>query len=222
MNEVELIRDYPALVADNLQHDEIDIGLVPVSVIPHLGEHHIVTNYCIGCDGAVASVCIFSEVPIEEVKTVLLDYQSRTSVALAKLLLKEYWKIEPELIDTKDEYQSEIGGTTAGLLIGDRALAHRKSSKFIYDLGEAWKLHTGLPFVFAAWVSNKKLPPHFIIDFDEANGAGLQDIDAVVVLNPYPDFDLKKYFTEHISYVFDAEKRKGLGVAFLKKVKTQC
>lgn len=219
MNEVELIRDYPASIAAKLQNNEIDIGLVPVAIIPHLNEHHLITNYCIGCDGPVASVCIFSEVPINEIKTVLLDYQSRTSVALAKLLLKEFWKIEPEFIDTKSEYQSEISGTTAGLLIGDRALAQRKTSKFIYDLGEAWKVHTGLPFVFAAWVSNKKLPPNFVIDFDEANGAGLQNIDAVVALNPYADFDLKKYFTERISYVLDEKKRMGLEM-FLDKIKT--
>lgn len=220
MNEVELLRDYPALVAAKLQENKIDVGLVPVAVIPHLSEYHIITNYCIGCDGPVASVCIFSEVPIEEIKTVLLDYQSRTSVALAKLLLKEYWKIEPALVYTKDEYQSQISGDTAGLLIGDRALAQRKTSRFVYDLGEAWKLHTGLPFVFAAWVSNKKLPPRFIIDFDEANGAGLEDIDAVVALNPYPDFDLRKYFTEHISYELDALKRKGLEL-FLEKIKNE-
>ncbi len=98
------------------------MGLVPVAVIPQLPESRIITDYCIGCNGPVASVCIFSNVPMEQVKRVYLDYQSRTSVQLAKILLKEYWKSEAELVETKgDEYLSQIEGTTAGLVIGDRA-----------------------------------------------------------------------------------------------------
>ena len=121
-----LIEDYPARVARMLLEGTIDVGLVPVAVIPHLQEHHIITDYCIGCTGPVASVAIFSEVPIQKIEKVLLDYQSRTSVALAKLLLRKYWKIEPELVDTTGlagaNYRTSIKGTTAGVVIGDRAL----------------------------------------------------------------------------------------------------
>ena len=54
-----------------------------------MDEYHINTRFCIGCDGPVASVCLFSEVPVEEIRTVLLDYQSRTSVALAEILFEK-------------------------------------------------------------------------------------------------------------------------------------
>lgn len=165
IERIELIQDYPSRIASMLLDGSIDLGLVPVTIIPQLTEAHIITDYCIGCDGEVASVCLFSEQPLEEVEEILLDYQSRTSVALLRLLLEEYWKFSPKLIDTKEEYQSRIKGTTAGLLIGDRALAQRKISPYIYDLGEAWKNHTGLPFVFAAWVSNRQLPSTFITGF---------------------------------------------------------
>jgi len=216
MEQIKLIQDYPARIAGKLLEESIDLGLVPVSVIPHLEESHIVTDYCIGCNGPVASVCLFSEVPLEEVDQVLLDYQSRTSVALTKVLLREYWQLSPELVDTRNEYQSRIKGTTAGLLIGDRALAQRKVSPYIYDLGEAWKNHTGLPFVFAAWVSNKKLPPHFISAFNQANRSGVNHIDEVIAANPSAVFDLKKYFTAHINYELDNEKREGLQLFFEK------
>jgi chorismate dehydratase len=209
-----LIEDYPANVARMLMEGTIDVGLVPVAVIPHLKEHHIITDYCIGCAGAVASVGIFSEVPVEKIEKLLLDYQSRTSVALAKVLLKKYWKIEPELVDTSGlagaDYRASIKGATAGVVIGDRALEQRKVSTYMYDLGEAWIDFTGLPFVFAAWVSNKPLPPDFISEFNAANKGGLQHIETVVAENPYPVFDLHKYYTEHISYELTEEKRKGL------------
>jgi len=175
-----LVEDYPANVARMLVEGSIDVGLVPVAVIPHLKEHHIISDYCIGCTGPVASVAIFSEVPIDEIQTVLLDYQSRSSVALAKVLMREYWQIHPQLSDTKSDYRSLIKGTTAGVVIGDRALQQRKTSKYIYDLGEAWIQYTGLHFVFAAWVSNKPLPDNFIIEFNAANKLGLQHIDEVV------------------------------------------
>jgi chorismate dehydratase len=210
VNDLLLIEDYPSNIARMLVEGTIDVGLVPVAVIPHLKEHHIITDYCIGCEGPVASVAIFSEVPMEKIEKVLLDYQSRTSVALAKVLLRKYWNIEPELIDTKEDYRAQIKGTTAGVVIGDRALQQRKVSPYIYDLGEAWIQMTGLPFVFAAWVSNKQLPAGFIEAFNEANKMGLQHIETTVEQNPYTIFDLRQYWTEHISYELTPNKRKGL------------
>lgn len=205
-----LIEDYPSNVARLLLDGSIDVGLVPVAVIPHLREYHIVTDYCIGCTGPVASVALFSEVPVNQVQQVLLDYQSRTSVALAKILMREYWQIQPTVTDTKSDYRSHIKGATAGLVIGDRALEQRKVSPYIYDLGEAWKEFTGLPFVFAAWVSNKPLPENFVHEFNAANKLGLENIETVVAENPYPIFDLHSYYTEHISYGLTDEKRMGL------------
>ena len=210
IKEIELIIDYPSRIAAMLLEDRIDVGLVPVAVIPRMKDYYINGDICIGSDGPVASVCLFSETPIEKIEKVLLDYQSRTSVQLARVLLKEYWKIEPELIDGGKDYRDHIKGTTAGVVIGDRALAQRKISPYIYDLGEAWKDMTGLPFVFAAWISNKPLDPSFVRKFDAANRAGLDQIDKVVAENPYPLFDLHAYFTRYLDYTLDPSKRAGL------------
>ena len=217
-NSIELTEDYPSRIAAMLLNDEIDVGLVPVAIIPALKEYHIISDYCIGATGEVASVCLFSDVPIDEVKEVLLDYQSRTSVRLAKILLKEYWKVNPLLTNAKADFRQHIKGTTAGLVIGDRAFEQRKVAAYVYDLGKAWKDLTGLPFVFAAWISNKKLEADFIIAFNAATGAGMQVLNEIVEQNPYPLFDLKKYFTEHISYTLDDEKKAGLNL-FLEKLK---
>ena len=216
-DSITLINDYPSRIAAMLQHDEIDAGLVPVVIIPHLRESHIITDYCIGTEGAVASVCLFSEVPLEKIEKVLLDYQSRTSVALVRILLKDHWKISPELTGAKEDFRDHIRGTTAGVVIGDRALEQRKISRYVYDFGEAWKQLTGLPFVFAAWISNKPLSQDFITSFSAANRFGLERIDEVVVKNPYTIFDLKRYYTQCISYDLTEAKRQGLAL-FLEKL----
>ena len=215
--EVDLILEHPAKIADMLKNNEIDVGLVPVAVIPQLKEHHIISDYCIGCDGEVASVCLFSEVPLQKIERVLLDYQSRTSVELLKILIKEYWQINPEIIATSEDYRNDIKGTTAGLIIGDRALEQRKVSKYIFDLGAEWKKFTELPFVFAAWISNKKLDDSFIDSFNKQNLTGLRQIDKVVAENTYHIFDLKAYYTSYINFYLDDKARKGLHL-FLNKL----
>jgi len=216
--EIELVEDYPSKIAQMLVDDKIDIGLVPVAATLRLNEWHIHSNYCIGSDGAVASVCIFSEVPMVEIKTVYLDYQSKTSVNLAKILLKEYWRKDVEFIDaTGEDFREHITGTTGGVVIGDRALEQRKKSKYIYDLGQAWKEHTGLPFVFAAWIANKKLPEKFSTAFNEANAFGLKSIEQVIKENQFLHFDLKEYYSSCISYELDEQKKRGLKL-FLSKL----
>lgn len=216
-DRVELKIDFPSKIASMLLEDSIDVGLVPVVVIPEMKEHYIISDYCIGCDGAVASVCLFSDVPLGKIEKILLDYQSRTSVELLKILIKDYWKIDPVFEQTPGEYQSKISGTTAALVIGDRALEQRKISPYIYDLGSEWKNFTGLPFVFAAWVSNKKTDEKFITAFNEANAFGLGNIDKIVMDNSFSIFDLNDYYTEYISYHFDEKKKKAMEV-FMKKL----
>jgi chorismate dehydratase len=217
---VELIHDYPSNIASFLMKGQVDIGLVPVAILPRLKEYHIYTEYCIGCDGPVASVCLFSEVPIEDVETILLDYQSHTSVSLLRILLRSYWKVTPSLVETTSDYRSSIREVTAGLVIGDRSFEQRKKSKFVYDLGEAWKKYTGLPFVFATWTSTRHLDEKFVHAFDEANAMGVQSIQRIIETIPYSLFDMKEYFTNFISYKLDDDKRKGLN-HFLELLKAE-
>ncbi len=216
---VDLLIDYPSKIASMLLENTIDVGLVPVAVIPKMKEYYIISDYCIGCVGEVASVCLFSELPLEKIEKILLDYQSKSSVELLKILIRDYWKINVVLEETSGEYQSKISGTTAALVIGDRALQQRKISPCIYDLGLEWKKYTGLPFVFAAWISNKKLDDNFIESFNHSNSFGLNKIDDVVKENPCKIFDLKHYYSDCISFNLDHNKKNGLEL-FLRKYKT--
>lgn len=219
MPQIELIKAYPAMIAQDLMDGKIDMGLVPVAVIPLLKEAHLVSKYCIGAESAVASVCIFSDVPMEQIENVYLDYQSRTSVKLAKILLQQFWKKDVNFIKADEGYIHQINGTSAGVIIGDRALLARSNFKYVYDLAEAWIEHTGLPFVFATWIANKPIPADFIKAFDSANAYGLNHIDDVIALinDASSGYDLHTYFTKNISYDFNEQKKKGLAL-FLKSL----
>lgn len=208
--QIDLLIDYPSNIAHKLLTNGIDIGLVPVAILPLMKEYHIISDYCIGCDGEVASVCLFSDVPLHEIKTVLLDYQSNTSVALIKILLKGHWKITPELIAAEKDFEQNIIGTTAGLVIGDRAFEQRLKSEYIYDLGAAWKEMTGMPFVFAVWVSNKKMSGDFIKKFNETTQYGLTNLKEIAALNTANNFDMLGYYTKFISYQFEENKKTAL------------
>jgi chorismate dehydratase len=206
------MKAYPAQIAQALLDDTIDIGLVPVAIMPHLKNPQLVSQYVIGTEGEVASVALFSQVPMDQIEKVYLDYQSRTSVQLVKVLLGQYWKKEVEFLTATEGYMDKISGSTAGVIIGDRALASLGHFEYIYDLGSAWKQYSGLPFVFAAWIANKPIPLEFMEAFDAANAYGLSHLEEVIALIPATEqvYDLHKYYTENISYEYTEDKKKGL------------
>jgi chorismate dehydratase len=210
-DDIELILDYPANLVKALKLDQIDIGLIPVAALLDLDTYQIVSDYCIGTDGEVASVAVFSEVPIDQIETVILDYQSRTSVMLCKILFEHHWKKEVRFIHAADEsYIQEIKGSVAGLVIGDRALRIKNKFNHIYDLGMGWKEMTGLPFVFAAWVAKKNLDPVFLNAFNDSNRTGIEAIEHVCGLWNFPEYSLATYFNNNISYHLDEKKRQGM------------
>lgn len=216
--QIELITDYPANIAKELIAGNIDVGLVPVAVMPFIKNAQIISNYGITADGSVASVCIFSNCPIEEIKELYLDYQSRTSVRLSQILLQHHFKKEVKFMDAPTDFTQHIKGNTAAVIIGDRALEQLPNFPYVYDLARLWKDFTGLPFVFAAWIANKTLPKEFTTLFNQANALGTMAIDTIVPTIDFPVYDLKKYYTEDIKYFITEDAHKGLNL-FLSYLK---
>jgi chorismate dehydratase len=216
----ELVLDIPAVCAEKLLSGKADLGLVPVAVIPLLKAPHIVSDYCIGAEGPVRSVMLYSDVPLDEIRRVLLDNQSRTSVQLTRVLARELWNIAPEWVEAKPGYETGIGGTTAGVVIGDRTFALNGKFAYAFDLAEAWQSLTGLPFVFACWVSNTALPAEFLRPFNEALRYGLSHrAEAAADLDRLPaDLGRVNDYLEHcISYELTEKKKEGLR-AFLARL----
>jgi chorismate dehydratase len=205
--------DIPSECARKLAEGKVDVGLVPVAVIPELKEHYIISDYCIGSDGPVDTVMLYSQVPLEEIEKIYLDYQSRTSVMLAQVLAKYFWKIQPEWVAGYKGFETQVKKANAAVIIGDRAFDMNGKYAFEYDLSEQWKHFTGLPFVFACWISNKKLPDSFISSFNEALAIGITNIESVIeeYSSKIPSCpDLSDYFYKKISYKLDKLKKESL------------
>lgn len=220
LDEIDLQLDIPAVCAQKLLDNLVDIGLIPVAVIPLLKEHHIISKYCIGSNERVDTVKLYSLVPLNKISTIYLDYQSRTSVMLAKVLCKNFWKISPDFMDTRVGFETKITKNEAAVVIGDRCFTLNGTYKYEYDLAFEWKMFSGLPFVFAAWVSNKKINANFIIKLESAMEYGVEHIDAAIkedtsIKNPTM---IKQYLTERINYDLDESKIKSLHL-FLDLIK---
>ena len=208
---IDLSYDYPARLVDQLNQGQIDMGLMPVAALPSIPEAYTVGEFGIATEGKVSSVAVFSQVPIERIQSVILDYQSRTSAALLRVLMRDHWKKEVQYLPSSgDEFIDEIQGQKAGLIIGDRALLNLGRFPFVYDLGEAWRSMTGLPFVFATWVAVRPLPAEFLTRFEWANRIGLQKLNELSAIWALPGVDMLDYFSHKISYELNGEKRLGL------------
>ena len=153
---IDLQKDIPSVCAEKLINGVVDIGLVPAAALPKLDNYQILTDYCIGAVGKVDSVKLFSNVPLNEIKNILLDYQSQTSVNLVQILCSEFWKINPLFINTTIGFENSIKDNDAAVIIGDRTFIIQNTYPFEYDLAQEWQKFTGLPFVFAVWASKKK------------------------------------------------------------------
>jgi chorismate dehydratase len=145
--------DLPSTCAALLHAGDVDLGLIPAIEYQRGDEYWIVPDLAIGSDGPVASVAVFSRVPIERVRTLALDTSSRTSVALTKIMCAHRWGIAPTFTSASPDLASMLAGADAALLIGDLALtadagAHDAQK---VDLGSEWLAMTGLPFVYAVW-----------------------------------------------------------------------
>ncbi len=210
-NKISLSLDVPFKCAEKLRKNEVDIGLIPVAEMFKMPAYQLISNYCIGADGPVNSVFIFSNAPIAEVTHLQLDPQSRTSNMLAKVLIKNFWKLNPVYLAYADDYALSKQNKTAFVQIGDRTFGQINKHKYVYDLAAEWKNFTGLPFVFAAWVANKPISDDFLIEFNQAIKYGLDE--RLTIFENLPmrkDFDLVDYLMHKIDYDLSENKLKAL------------
>ena len=213
--KIILETDHPADCAAKLIAGKVDIGLIPVAILPLLKEYYIISDYCIGANGNVRTVMLLSNCQFEKIETVYLDYRSRSSVNLTKVLAKNSWKREFIWVNTSKEFDfRNIGLNEAVVLIGDQCFEYEKSFRYRIDLAAAWKEFSGLPFVFACWTANKKLPDNFIKEFNKALFLGVNNIDAVAdkfgKTGIIKGSDLKNYLNNNIDYILNDDKKKAL------------
>lgn len=153
--EAELVLDLPSRLADGLAQATLDVALIPSVEYLRDPSYSIVSDACIACRGPVLSVKLFSRTPLDEIRTLALDEGSRTSIALARILLKERFDLQPRLQPLPIGAAVADVAADAVLVIGDRAMHSPGGGPFaeVWDLGDEWFRWTGLPFVFAMWVA---------------------------------------------------------------------
>jgi chorismate dehydratase len=148
----ELILDVPSRLADLLAEGQLDVALIPVIEYFRAGCYTVVPNIAIASRGPVLSVTLFSRVPWTSIRRVALDAGSRTSAALARILLAKRYSVSAEILSLPLDREAEDVDADAVLLIGDRAMrACLPGFQFAFDLGREWFDWTGLPFVYAVW-----------------------------------------------------------------------
>jgi chorismate dehydratase len=218
---IDLELAVPSQCAVLLEEGKVDMALLPSGALAGHPEFGIVSDYCIGAENKVRTVCIYSAVPMSEITDIWLDGDSRTSVLLCRYLVDHFWKQNVRWHSGDPDPDQKITGTSAALLIGDKALDAEVNTPYIYDLAEAWRAMYDLPFAFAVWASGKPLDTDFLRMFNEAQHLGLQKIDELTMLlaNTRRHFSVMSYYRDNISFVLDEAKRQSLN-KYLSLVQT--
>ena len=179
--DAEVSLNYPRRLADDLATGDLDIGLIPVVECMRDPDYEIISDACVATCGPVLSVKLYSRVPPGFIRTLALDEGSRTSAALARIMLHERFGVVPSRRALPLGRSVADTDADAILLIGDRAM-HAPAEQFdtVWDLGEEWLNWTGLPFVFAAWVARSGTASDRIINrLGEARDRGVSRIPAI-------------------------------------------
>jgi len=217
----ELILDNaPARSAELLAQKRVDTALVPVIEYQRIDDLLLVPDVCVGAKERVKSVCLVTKgEELKNVKTVSLDASSRTSVALTKIVFREFFNFEPDYKIAEPDLPEMLKNSDCALLIGDPALTIDASEYRKFDLAETWKSFTGCGFVFAMWMAQaEKAETARKIDFAEARDEGLRHLDEIIanyeteILLSREDFN--KYLTENISFSIGENMQKGLSLFF--------
>ncbi len=173
--------DVPAKCAALLHEGRVDLGLIPA--IEYLrGDYRIVPGVGIGSDGPIASVALFSKVPIEQINTLALDISSRTSAALIRVLCARHWHIAPKFMSREPDLRAMLAGADGALIIGDPALHLDADHDGVLktDLGSEWRALTGLPFVYAVWSGRAgAAAPEHVVELNAARDRGVADVEAI-------------------------------------------
>lgn len=214
--QAQVVLDYPSRLADELAAGRLDVALIPS--IESFGDpdYEIVSDACVASRGPVLSVKLYFRKPPGLVRSLALDEGSRTSAALARIMLEERFGVSPASRPLPLGESTADTDADAILLIGDRAM-HPPCEPFdsVWDLGQEWFEWTGLPFVFAMWVTRRGLPLGAIESaLGAARDRGLALIDQIAAREAAPlgisESTSLNYLTRNLHFRLGSAERSGL------------
>ncbi len=220
----------PFHCAQMFVQNQTNIALAPVALLKDYPDSKYITDFCLSAHRSVDSVKLYSHTPIEKIQTVLLDYQSLSSVSLIKVLFKYHWKKRVAFLQGTPGFEQQVS-EYAKVVIGDRTFALNGTFPYEYDLAKEWYDFFGKPFVFAVWFSNIKLTSNQLQDFSNALNYGVKHTDEAIntVLNEqkyFPNFSeqerkekITEYLKHKICYQLDADRQSSIQ-HFIKLLRT--
>jgi chorismate dehydratase len=213
---VDLQMDLPSRLADRLACGQLDAALVPsIEYFRHPG-YVVVSDACVACDGPVRSVKLYGRVPVERIESLALDEGSRTSAALARILLAERFGRRPRIEPLAIGWSMDQSGADAVMLVGDRGMLPPAGSfEFVWDLGQEWRRWSGLPFVFAMWVARAEcdldeLARVLSAARDEGCGRLAEIAHGEAPRVGLPEGECLAYFRENLRFRMGAREQEGL------------
>lgn len=223
--KTEVILDTaPARSAQLLAENRVDAALVPVIAYQMIDNVKLIPNVCVGTKQNVKSVCLVTkDIDLQQVKSVSLDISSKTSVALTKIIFREFLEFEPIWKNSAPNLDEMLSESDCALLIGDPALliseCRMRNAELnqykVFDLAKLWHQYTNFGFVFAMWMTQRKKCE---IDFSQARNEGLQHLDEIIANYeneiPLNHQEFKDYLTNNIAYEIDDSMQKGLQLYF--------
>ena len=209
--------DYPSHLADDLAAGRIDIGLIPSVEAFRDPDYEVLSDACVATRGPVHSVKLSSRVHPGFIRTLALDEGSRTSAALARIMLHERFGVAPELQPLPLGKSVEHSDADAIVVIGDRAMKPvEESFDTIWDLGEEWAEWTGLPFVFAMWVGrgNSVIDSEIVSGLSDSRDLGISRLDQIAKRESgelgIPVDSAERYLKENLHFRLGSAERSGL------------
>lgn len=228
--EVRVVRVVPSKLAAMLERGECDAAIMPVVDFLRGTGEQIISDACIGTktegEGNVRSVLLFHRVPLEKIRSGAVDSSSHSSVALTRIILADAHGVLPPFIEHAPNLAQMLQAHDAALLIGDAALEAKAAVEVsidnaphhILDLGAAWKELTGLPFVFAAWITRRGLDENAREELagvlQSARDEGFADLPQIVAGSPIkttiPNAQIEDYLRHAIDFHLSDSHRKGM------------
>ena len=221
-NRFQVRYDIPSECARLLHAHETDLGLIPsIEYLRGPVPYALVPGPAVISRGRVASVAIYTRKDLRDVRTIAMDSSSRTSVALATILLKRRFGVTAEPAPMAPDLEAMLGRADAALLIGDTALflPDGAAGARKIDLGEEWTEETGLPFVYACWTGwPRAVSVEDVTALQRARDEGVAQSDAVAAAY-YPDDTprqamARRYLRDNIRYFLGSEELAGLTTFF--------
>lgn len=207
----------PARVAEMLAAGEVDVGLIPTIEYQRISGLEVVRGVCVAAREAVRSVLLVSKVPFGEIRRLALDHNSRTSVALVTILLRERYGADPEAYPAAPRLDEMLADADAALVIGDPALRidAEADDGLVLDLASEWRRHTGLPFVFAFWAARRglvapELATHFAASLEHGRAHLAEIADRTASQLDLDRRDLLTYLEDNLSFELGREEVAGV------------